>query len=254
MRQSILILALLAFPALAGAASVNGVTIPQSRIDEAVKTMQAQGAKDGPELRQMVTRKLIENELILQEAARRGIDKSEAFQAELASARQQILGRMMVAEWAKANPVSDKDVQAEYDRIKATMSGNEYQVRHIMLKTEAEAKAIVASLAKGGKFEDVAKQKSADKGSATQGGMLGWVNVNQFPPTFAAAVKTLSKGQTSKAAVKTDAGWHVIRVEGVRPAKIPTLAEAKENITRQLQSQKFGELLAQLQAKAKVQQ
>ena len=254
MRQSILILALLAFPALASAASVNGVTIPQSRIDEAVKTMQAQGAKDGPELRQMVTRKLIENELILQEAARRGIDKSEAFQTELANARQQILGRMMVAEWAKANPISDKEIQAEYDRVKATLSGNEYQVRHIMLKSEDEARAVLASLAKGGKFEELAKQKSNDKGSAPQGGMLGWVNANQFPPTFGTAVKALSKGQTTKAAVKTEAGWHVIRVEGVRPAKIPTLAEARENITRQLQSQKFGEMLAQLQSKAKIQQ
>lgn len=254
MRHSFLVLALIALPALAGAASVNGVVIPPDRIEEGVKSMQAQGAKDGPELRQMVTRKLIENELILQEASRRGMDKTPAFQAELANARHQILGRMMVADWAKANPVSDKDIQAEYDRIKGSLSGNEYQVRHIMLTNEADANAVLANLKKGSKFEALAKQKSNDKGSAAQGGMLGWVNSNQFPPTFGAAVKGLGKGQTVKAPVKTEAGWHVIRVEGVRPAKVPPLAEVKENITRQLQSQKFSELLAQLQAKAKIQQ
>lgn len=256
MRHTFITAAVLAiaFPLLAGAASVNGVTIPQSRIDAGVKALQAQGAKDSPELRQMVTRKLIENELILQEAGRRGLDKSEAFQTQLAEARQQILGRMMVADWAKSNPVPDKEVQAEYDRIKATLSGNEYQVRHIMVTTEADAQAILASLKKGSKFEDLAKQKSADKGSAAKGGMLGWANGNSFPPPFADALKSLKKGQVVKAPVKTEAGWHVIKVEDTRAAKIPSLEEARDNLVNQIQGRRFAEFVAQLQSKAKIQQ
>lgn len=254
MRYSILALALFALPAMAAEkpVSVNGVVIPAARIEGAMKAMKAQGAPEGPQLRTMVVQKLIADELVLQEAARRGLEKTEGFKTDMAAARQQILARQLVLEWGKANPIDDKTVQAEYDRLKANASTTEYQVRHIMLDTEAEASAVIASLAKGAKFEDLAKQKSNDKGSAAQGGSLGWVGVNQFPPTFADAVKSLSKGQTVKAPVKTDAGWHVIHVDDTRPAKIPTLAEAKANITRQLQNRKFDEFLSQLQAKAKI--
>ena len=162
---------------------VNGTTIPAARIEAAVKSMQSQGAKDNPELRNMVKQKLVMDELLQQEATRRSLDKSEAFQQQMAAARQQLLAQMLVAEWSKANPVDDKTLKAEYERIKAQLSGNEYHVRHIMLASEADAKAVLDRLAKGEKFDKLAKEKSTDKGSAAQGGLLGWVPASQFPPS-----------------------------------------------------------------------
>lgn len=254
MRQSVLLLALMVLPTVAGAVSVNGVTIAPARIEEAMRTMKAQGAKDSPELREMVTRKMIESELIIQEAVKQGIEKTPAFKAEMAAAREQILGRLLISEWARANPVSDKDLQAEYDRRKAAFSGTEYQVRHIMVDSEAEAKNIIASLSKGGKFDELAKQKSQDKNSAAKGGLLGWGNPKQLHPAFGDALKTLGRGQFSKAPVKSENAWHVLKVDDVRQAKIPTLAEAREDITRQIQAQRFGAMLQQLQSQAKIQQ
>lgn len=254
MRYSILALALFALPAFAAEkpVTVNGVVIPGATIEAGMKAMKAQGAPDGAQLRPMVVQKLVADELVIQEAARRGLEKTPAFKTQMDIARKQILAQQMVAEWSKANPVDDKTIQAEYDRLKANAGATEYQVRHIMVDNEAEASGIIASLAKGAKFEDLAKQKSDDKGSAAQGGSLGWVTPNQFPPSFAGAVKSLGKGQTVKAPVKTEAGWHIIKIDDSRAAKIPSFAEAKPNISRQLQARKFEEFLGQLQAKAKI--
>lgn len=253
MRHSLMLLALLVAPALAGAVSVNGVPIAQDRIEEAVQSMKAQGAKDSPELRDMIVRKLIENEIMIQEAVKRGIDKQPAFKEELNDAREQILARLMVAEWAKANPVSDKELQAEYERLKTAMTGQEYSVRHIMLETEAEAKAIIASLAKGAKFETLAKQKSKDKGSAERGGNMGWVHVRQAAPPLAEGMKALGKGQYSKVPVKSDRAWHVLKVDDVREAKVPSFAEARNELTRQIQAQRFNAYLQKLMSEAKIQ-
>ena len=233
---------------------VNGTTIPAARIEAAVKSMQSQGAKDNPELRNMVKQKLVMDELLQQEATRRSLDKSEAFQQQMAAARQQLLAQMLVAEWSKANPVDDKTLKAEYERIKAQLSGNEYHVRHIMLASETDAKAVLDRLAKGEKFDKLAKEKSTDKGSAAQGGLLGWVPASQFPPSFTDALKKLGKGQMSPAPVKTEAGWHIIRVEDLRPIKVPSFNEAKQGLTRQIQGKKFDEFLNQLRTKAKIEQ
>lgn len=254
MRYSILALALFALPAFAAEkpVTVNGTVIPAATIEAGIKSMKAQGAPDDAQLRPMVVQKLVADELVLQEALRRGLDKNPAYKAQMELARKQILGQQLVAEWSKSNAIDDKTIQAEYDRLKANAGTTEYQVRHIMVDNEAEASGIIASLAKGAKFEDLAKQKSDDKGSAAQGGSLGWVTPNQFPPAFADAVKSLGKGQTVKAPVKTEAGWHVIKIDDSRATKIPTFAEAKPNIARQLQARKFEEFIGQLQAKAKI--
>lgn len=256
MRYSLIALALVALPALAAEkpVTVNGVAIPPARIEAGVKAMQSQGAKDGPQLRAMVKQRLIADELMVQEAKRRGLDKSEAFQQELEAARQQILARLMYSEWTKSNPVDEKTLKTEYDRITSGLGGTQFQVRHIMVGSEAEAKAILANLKKGAKFDALAKQKSADKPSAAQGGLLGWVTPGEFPPALAEGLKGMKKGQLSAAPIKSDAGWHVLKVDDTRPVKVPAFKEAKTGLTRQVQARRFNEFLSQLQSKAKIDQ
>ncbi|TJZ69030.1 peptidylprolyl isomerase [Chitiniphilus eburneus] len=245
-------LALSTAGAFAAVATVNGVAIPDNRADFFVKQVTERGQKDTPELRSRVKEELVRNEVLTQEAVRKGLDKNADVQTRVDLARQQVLVGALVNEYVKANPVSEAELKKEYDRIKANISGKEYKARHILVKDEAEAKAIIADLKKGKKFEDIAKAKSMDKGSAQNGGDLGWSNPNAFVPEFANALKGLQKGKLSDP-VKTQFGYHIIKLDDVRDAKGPSYEEVKPELQRELQGQKVQKYVEDLVGKAKVQ-
>ncbi|HEY0884562.1 MAG TPA: peptidylprolyl isomerase, partial [Ramlibacter sp.] len=142
--------------------------------------------------------------------------------------------------------------QAEYDKFVSANGGKEYRARHILVEKEADAKAIIASLKKGGKFEDIAKKQSKDPGSGANGGDLDWANAASYVPEFSQALIKLNKGQTTDAPVKTQFGWHVIRLEDVRQAQLPKLEDVKPQIAEQLQRQKLAKFQEDLRGKAKV--
>ena len=163
-----------------------------------------------------------------------------------------MLIRELFADYQKTNPVTDADIQAEYDRFVATNGGKEYRARHILVEKEDEAKAIIASLKKGGKFDEIAKKQSKDPGSGANGGDLDWANAGSYVPEFSGALVKLKKGQTTDAPVKTQFGWHVIRLEDVRDAQLPKLEEVKPQIAQQLQQQKLAKFQEDLRGKAKI--
>jgi peptidyl-prolyl cis-trans isomerase C len=238
----------------ASVATVNGVAIPQSKVDLIVKQLADRGQKDSPELRDRIKQQLITNEVLYQDAVKKGVDKSADVQAQLDAAKQQIVVSTYVSNWVKANPVSDADVQKEYDRvIKANFAGKEYHARHILVKTEAEANDILAQLKKGKKFDDLAKAKSIDTQSGAQGGDLGWSSPTNYVPEFSAAMTKLTKGQITQTPVKTQFGYHIIKLEDVRDAKAPPLDQVKGEISQQLERQKVEKMVEDLRAKATVQ-
>lgn len=241
-----------ALPAMAqNLAVVNGKPVPSSRADMMVKQMAAQGQKDTPELRAMIKEELINREILVQEADKLGLGTTPDVKAQLEIARQSILIRALVGDYLKKNPVKDADVQAEYDKFRAQASDKEYHARHILVETEDEAKAIIAKLKGGAKFEDLAKQ-SKDPGSASNGGDLDWAAPQAFVKPFSDAMVSLKKGQLLETPVHTQFGWHVIRLDDVRPAKIPTLEEVKPQITESLQQRKLQAYQQQLRTKAKI--
>jgi len=249
-------LALPAAPALAQAgadkaATVNGVAIPKSRVDAVVRAQAARGTPDSPQLREQVREQLIVREIVAQEATRKGLGKGSEVQAELDNARQSVLWMAYIADFIKANPVSDAQVKAEYDRLKAARGDKEYKARHILVEKEDEAKAIIADLKKGRKFEDLAKQ-SKDPGSKDRGGDLDWNAPAGYVKPFSDAMVKLEKGKFTEVPVQTQFGWHVILLEDVRPAKFPPLEEVKPQITQRLQEQAFSKQVSDLRAKAKV--
>ena len=220
-------------------AVVNGKAIPSSRADMMVKQLSAQGGQpDTPELRSMVKDELINREVLIQEADKLGLGNNADVKAQADIARQSILIRALVADFVKKNPIKDADIQAEYDKFKATAGDKEYHARHILVENEADAKAIITKLKAGGKFEDLAKQ-SKDPGSAANGGDLGWATPASFVKPFSDALVALKPGQLTDTPVKTQFGYHVIKLEEVRAAKIPTLAEVKPQITEALQQKKL---------------
>lgn len=241
-----------ALPAMAqNLAVVNGKPVPSSRADIMVKQMTAQGQQDTPELRAMIKDELINREILIQEADKLGLSTHADVKAQIEIARQSILIRALVADYLKKNPVKDADITAEYDKFKAQASDKEYHARHILVETEDEAKAIIAKLKGGAKFEDLAKQ-SKDPGSAGNGGDLDWAAPSAFVKPFSDAMVSLKKGQLLETPVKTQFGWHVIRLDDVRAAKIPTLEEVKPQIVESLQQRKLQAYQQQLRSKATI--
>lgn len=240
-------------PKAAVAATVNGTAISESRVDILVKQSAAEGQPNTPELRKTIIDKLSMQFLISQEAIKKGIDKNPEVLDQLDMTRQSILASAFIQDYLKNNLVSDEMIEAEYENIKAQMSGKEYKARHILVEKETEAKDIIAKLEKDPKaFESIAKTKSKDFGSRVNGGDLGWFDPRAMVPEFGSAVENLPKGNFSKVPVKTDFGFHVILLDDIRPKIIPPLEQVKSRLQQQLQQQNLNKLFDDLKAKAKI--
>jgi peptidyl-prolyl cis-trans isomerase C len=242
-----------ASPAAAGGKLVvNGVTIPQSRIDAMNKELTAQGQPDNAERQQAVREELVNREVLTQAALKRGLDKNPEIQAQMEMARQAVLVRALFESETKKSPITDADLQKQYETFKGSMGTNEYKVRHILVDKEDDAKQIIADLGKGGDFAKIAKEKSKDPGSKDNGGDLDWGPSARYVKPFADAVTSQPKGKVSAAPVKTDFGYHVIIVDDVRPLKVPEFAEMKEQFRQRAQQQMVQKMVMDLRSKAKV--
>lgn len=234
------------------AALVNGVSIPQERLDFRVKVATEQGQADSPELRKAVREDMINLELLSQEAAKLGLDKNSDVVQQTELARQSVLAGAFVKDHTRSHPISEDQLKQEYTKLKANLGKNEYNARHILVETEAEAKAIIAQLGKKGSFDKIAKAKSKDAGSAERGGSLGWAVPNNFVPPFANAMTSLKKGAYTKEPVQTQFGWHVIKLDDVRDLNVPSFEDVKVQIQQRLQQHAIQELITSLRNKAKI--
>ncbi|MDH5204767.1 MAG: peptidylprolyl isomerase [Hylemonella sp.] len=243
----------LAAPAAAqNLAIVNGKPVPSSRVDMLVQQLTRTGRPVTPDMMAQIKEEIIVRELFMQEAQRLQLDSSEDFKNQMELTRQSLLIRELLAHYQKNNPVTDAEIQAEYDRFVAANSGQEYHARHILVEKEDEAKAIIAQLKKGAKFEQIAKKQSKDPGSGANGGDLDWAAAGSYVKEFSDAMVKLTKGKITETPVKTQFGYHVIRLDGVRPAKLPQLEDVKPQIAQQLQQQKLMKFQDDLRAKAKI--
>ncbi len=234
-------------------ATVNGVVIPQAKMNFLVQQLSARGQQDTPELRAKLRDDLIRNEIIVQEALKQGLDKNAEVISQIDMARTQILFGAYLTDYMKANPVGEADMKAFYDKeVKPQFAGKEYRARHILVEKEADAKTILADLKKGKKFEDLAKAKSTDKGSGANGGDLGWANPSDFVKEFSDAMTKLPKGKITDVPVKSQFGFHIIKLEDVREMKGPAYEEVKEEIRKELQNKQLQKLVGDLRSKAKV--
>lgn len=233
-------------------AVVNGKAVPKSRLDQLAQQVTRSGRAVTPEMQGQLREEVIAREIFMQEAEKQGLSATEDFKAQMELARQTILIRELFADYQKKNPVLDADMKAEYDKFAAANGGKEYKARHILVEKEAEAKAIIASLKKGGKFEDIAKKQSKDSGSGAKGGDLDWANPSSYVPEFTEALIKLGKGQTTDTPVKSQFGYHVIRVDDIRTAQLPSFEEVKPQIAQQMQQQKLAAFQEELRKKAKV--
>ena len=232
-------------------AIVNGKPLPKSLADEMTQALVAQGRPDTPELRQAVREQLIARELFIQEAERRGLTRSDDVRQQLENARRDILIRALIRAELTGKEISDADVKAEYERFVKLQGGKEYRARHVLVETEAEAKSIIEDLKKGTAFEELAK-RSKDPGSAQSGGDLDWNAPGAFVKEFSDAMVALAKGKFSDTPVKTQFGYHVIRLDDVRDTTPPPFDQVQQQVRQELERRRIQELQQALRAKAKI--
>lgn len=233
------------------AALVNGVTIPQSRVDLRVKFAAQQGQPDSAELQKAIKDDLVNLEIISQAAAKAGLDKQAETAQQIELSRQSILANAFVQDYAKTHPVTEEALKQEFDAMKARIGNKELKLYHILVESEDEAKKVAAELKKGGKFAKIAKARSLDPGSKDKGGELGWSVPANFVQPFAEAATKLGKGQTS-APVQTQYGWHIIKVEDIRELKVPAFEEIKPNLEKRLQQQALQKAIEEMRSKATI--
>ncbi len=233
-------------------AIVNGKAVPKERVQALAQQLERSGRPVTPEIESQIKQEVIAREIFMQEAQQKGLDATEDYRGQIELARQTILIRELFAEFQKNNPVTDADVKAEFDKFVASNSGKEYRARHILVETEDQAKSIIANLKKGAKFDELAKKLSKDPGSGAKGGDLDWASPGNFVKEFSQAMVSLKKGQTTEAAVKTQFGYHIIRLDDVRDAQLPKFEDVKPQILQQLQQAKMNAYQQELRAKAKV--
>ena len=254
----LLLCALLAMPLAAQAqniAIVNGKAVPKARFDAFIKQIQAQAAAQNqqlpPDVEQRVRDKIVMDEIFAQEAEKRGLAASGEYKQQMEQARQAVLMQALLADHAKKNQVTETDIKTEYEKFKAQSSGTEYRARHILVEKEEEAKTLIVQIKAGGNFEELAKKNSKDTGSGANGGDLDFAAPGGFVPEFSQAMVKLKKGEMTPEPVKTQFGYHIIKLEDTREAQFPPLEEVKAQIKQRLEQQKMASFRDEIRAKAK---
>ena len=233
-------------------AIVNGKAVPKSRLDALAQQVAKSGRPITPEVQAQMRDAVITREVFAQEAEKLGLMGSDDYKNQMEIARQTVLITVLVEDFKKKNAVTDAELKAEYDKFAAANGGKEYKARHILVEKEADAKAIIASIKKGGKIEDIAKKQSKDPGSGANGGDLDWANPSSYVAEFTEAMLKLNKGQMTEVPVKTQFGFHIIRVDDIRSAQLPAFEELKPQIAQQIDQQRLGAYQQALREKAKV--
>lgn len=232
-------------------ATVNGKPIPKSRVDTIVRQQAGRGVQDNEQLRKAVVERLVNFELVVQDAERKGLTRSVELQTQLDMARQQVIFNAYVDDYFKAHPIKDDALRAEYTKVRSQRGDKEFKARHILVEKEAEAREILDKLAKGEKFEELAKA-SRDPGSKDRGGELDWASPGTFVKPFADALSRLDKGKTTDTPVQSQFGFHIIRLDDVRAAPFPSFEQAKGQIQQYIQEQELQKVFSDLRAKAKI--
>jgi peptidyl-prolyl cis-trans isomerase C len=236
-------------------AIVNGKPVPKARADALIKQVQLQAAAQNqqlpPDIEQRVRDKVVMDEIFTQEAEKRGLMASAEYKVQMEQARQGVLTKLLTQDFAKKNVVTDDDVKGDYDKFKAQSAGTEYRARHILVEKEEEAKALIAQIKGGASFEELAKKNSKDPGSGANGGDLDFAAPGSYVPEFSQAMVKLKKGEMTQEPVKSQFGYHIIRLDDTREAQFPPFDDVKGQLKQRMEQQKLGAFVEEVRNKAK---
>jgi peptidyl-prolyl cis-trans isomerase C len=235
-------------------ATVNGEKISTKEFDafvNAISNGSITSDKLTPEQRKQLTDRLIGLHVAAGEAVKAGADKDPATAVQLSLWRNNILSDAMIKKYSEKNPVSDADIEAEYNTQIAAMP-REYHASHILVKTKEEADALIAQINSGKDFAELAKKNSQDPGSAKNGGDLGWFAPSSMVKEFGEAVAKLENGKMTETPVQTQFGFHIIKLVESRSPTPPALADVKPQVESLVKNKEIEKYLEELRKNAKV--
>ncbi|MBM4207244.1 MAG: peptidylprolyl isomerase [Gammaproteobacteria bacterium] len=233
-------------------ASVNGQYISKKTLEDLEKDLAQRSGQATNFPKEKLVDELVQREILVQDAIKQKLDQTPEVIAQIDAAKKAILTQASLQNYLKKNPVTDADLKKEYDSKVGGANAVEYKASHILVKTEDEAKKLIAELDKGGKFAKLANKHSLDAKDSQNGGDLGWFSPTQMVQPFSEAVAKLEKGKYTTAPVKTQFGWHIILLEDSRKQAAPPFEAVKEQLKPMLQRQKIQTLMEDLRKSAKV--
>jgi len=234
------------------AAKVNGQAISMAAFEAALKEPLQRGVEDTPQLRQAVRQELILQTLLAQQAKKDKLDQTTEAKAVLESVQRAALSRMWQQEWLSKNPVKPDMVDAEYKSLVARLGDTEYQLRHVLLKDETAARLVLQQAQTGTPLADLAKQYSEDTGSKAQGGLLNWSSPASLVPGLGDALKSAEVSKLIPRPVQSQAGWHVVFVEGKRGLVVPTIEQLRPQLTQAIAQRELAQAVQALVNAAKI--
>ncbi len=238
-----------AVPTAAAPAANNAVPVDNAMVDFLVKEQMAQGQQDSPQLREAVRGELQTREVLSRAARAKNIHTQSEVKAQMDLSAQSALIRAYLADYSKTAGPTEQTLQTEYSRIKGQLGDKEYRARHILVEKKAEAEEVIKALQGGEAFEKLAG-RSKDEGSKVNGGDLDWAAPGNFVKPFADAMTGLQKGKFTATPVETQFGWHVIKLDDERAAKIPAYEEVKPQLLQRLQNEVVQKHVGELRDKA----
>lgn len=231
-------------------ATVNGSKITQQDFQRFVyEATQGKGGQLNPN---DVMAELLSRELIYQDAVKQGLEKSKKVKEELARIKYRLMVAAALEAAMKKQPITDKELQATYDKEVKGKKLKEFKARHILVDDKAQAEKIITELDLGGNFAKLAEKHSTDTGSSKQGGDLGWFKPQEMVPEFSIAAAQLKKGSYSKTPVQSQFGWHVIQLDDQRDVDPPTFEQLKPQLAQALQQQRVTAYIQSLKEKADI--
>lgn len=259
------LLACACLPAVAQAGEAPFVTVDGTPVSQATAEMyadmnKANGVPDSPESRARLREDLIDRTLMFEAASKAGFDKkpevlreADALQrkilAQAEATRQTLVVRAWLQDTLQKHPITEADLRKTYDAYRARGGNTEFQARHILVKSEAEAYALINLLRQGADFAKLARESSMDGASRNTGGSLGWASPARYAPAFGAALRSLKKGAYTSTPVKTAYGYHVILLEDTRPLSVPAFADLKPMLQKEAEEARLKTLVAELRKK-----
>jgi peptidyl-prolyl cis-trans isomerase C len=231
-------------------ATVNGENINESAFNSLMDVLKRSN-RNGDIDQNAVLENMIETHLVLQEAMKSGIAERDDIQQKVEEFKERLLLQAWADEKTQSFKISEDEIKKAYDDYIATLDKQEFKARHILVKTEDEAKALIKDLEGGKDFAELAKEKSTGP-SGPKGGDLGWFPAKTMVAPFAEAVKGMEKGSISEAPVKTQFGFHVIKLEDKRDAAMPELKKLETRLKKALEQEKMSTFVADLRKNADV--
>jgi peptidyl-prolyl cis-trans isomerase C len=236
--------------------NVNGVAITEAAVARVLAELQAQGTSPTPQLREQIISEMVVRQVLVSEAVRRGLDKTPAYTQQLDELRRRLLVESLLNEQLRTNPITEQEERAEYARQKKLLGDGDttpqYFLSQIVLKTEEQARDVIKQLKAGAAFEKLSVESIDESGKANNG-KVGWVLPSDVLPAIGNVIVNLSKGSVAAAPIQSPAGWHVVKVDDVRPFKIPSFEESRPQVRQSLQVQHRQALVDGLLKSAEIQ-